>query len=100
MSNESFDRKMKEELEGFSRPIQTDVWAKIQPNLPLPWYMVAWAKYAWPFYALTTTCLLFVGGYKQVQLTNQLNTTYAKISTLESLISSHSASSITTKPLN
>lgn len=97
MSNESFDRKMKEELEGFSRPIQTDVWAKIQPNLPLPWYMVAWAKYAWPFYALTTTCLLFVGGYKQVQLTNQLNTTYAKISTLESLISAHSASSVTTK---
>lgn len=91
MSNESFDKKMKEELEGISRPVQSDVWAKIQPNLPLPWYMVAWTKYAWPFYAFTTTCLLFVGGYKQNQLDNQLKNAYEKIITLESVLTSLSS---------
>ncbi|MGR3811034.1 hypothetical protein [Jiulongibacter sp. NS-SX5] len=79
MSEENFDRKIREKLSRHNPKYEKGSWEAFQKMLPAPWYIQLFRDYgAWLFGGVATTALVLSTVY-QFQKTNRLN---EEISTL------------------
>ncbi|KPM48684.1 hypothetical protein [Jiulongibacter sediminis] len=73
MSEENFDKKIREKLSKHSPKYETGAWDSFKKMLPAPWYIRAFRDYgAWLFGGMATTALVLTTIY-QSQKTNRLN---------------------------
>ncbi|MBK9933664.1 MAG: hypothetical protein IPP61_09745 [Cytophagaceae bacterium] len=55
MSEDLFNKKIKEKFEDYTPPVRDDVWDKLKNNTPKPVFWTWWHQYALPLYALLST---------------------------------------------
>lgn len=73
MSEENFDKKIREKLSKHSPEYEKGAWDSFRKMLPAPWYIRAFRDYGgWLFGGLATTALVLTTIY-QSQKTNRLN---------------------------
>ena len=55
MSEDLFNKKIKEKFKDYTPPVRDDVWDKLKKNTPKPVFWTWWHQYALPLYALLST---------------------------------------------
>lgn len=93
MSNELFDKKIKNRLESINNPVSPNVWTNVDKQLVIPWYNDFWRRYALPTYSVLTTVLLLLSLKGFLMKKEQINLLNDKIATIYQL----NAHSITQK---
>lgn len=82
-SSELFDKKIKEKLESINKPVSENVWKNLKQQMPVPWYIDFWRKYALPFYATITSILLLFSLKELIENHNQIEILNDKITTIQ-----------------
>jgi len=85
MSNDLFDKKIKEELESARRQVSSGLWQKIQKQRPLPWYFDFGRRFGFPVYSFITTLALLWGIKKYNDIEQQFKLLNDKISEFRTL---------------
>lgn len=83
MSNELFDKKIKQQLEKINRPVGKNVWDKVQSQMAVPWYHDFWRRFALPTYSVITTILLLFSLKEILNNKTQISLLNDKISTTQ-----------------
>lgn len=82
MSNELFDKKIKDRLTAVNKPVSQNVWNNIEKQLIIPWYYNFWRRYALPVYSVLSTLFILFCLKEIFQNREQLNLLNDKISTI------------------
>lgn len=81
MSNELFDKKIKERLESFSKPVSPQVWNKVSNQLAVPWYRDFGRRVMLPAYSIIATILLLLNFKEMFSYKEQIKLLHDKIAT-------------------
>lgn len=85
MSNELFDKKIKDRLNSVNKPVNPNVWNNIEKQLVIPWYYNFWRRYALPAYSVLSTLFILFCLKEILQNREQLNLLNDKISTIKQI---------------
>lgn len=85
MSNELFDKKLKDRLNSLNKPVSPNVWNNIEKQLVIPWYYDFWRRYALSTYSVLSTLFILFCLKEIFQNREQLNLLNDKISTIKQI---------------
>lgn len=85
MSNELFDKKLKDRLNSVNKPVSPNVWNNIEKQLAIPWYHDFWRRFGFPTYSVLSTLVILYCIKEIFQSKEQLNLLNDKISTIQQI---------------
>jgi hypothetical protein len=74
MSEEMFEKKFRDGLEGYKTKVSPKVWENVKNSLPMPWYMALSQNLGWKLYGLATSMAILVMVYNLSQVWDRLQT--------------------------